>query len=130
MAYEEEVTVIIGVDVDWIYEQIDAIFEVILEPDMNQVEEARAIFNWIRRNISYSATIDTDFVYAGALQALQNRRGNCFVYCSISEVMLTRANIPNMRILRIPGQPMKKMIFVFGPIAHCGVAFYCKIKEF
>jgi len=39
--------------------------------------------------------------YEGAFIALTERRGNCFIYYSIGEIMLTRAGIPNMRIERI-----------------------------
>jgi len=42
-------------------------------------------------------------VYESANQALVHRRGDCFVFYSIAELLLTMADIPNMRIDRIGG---------------------------
>ena len=41
--------------------------------------------------------------YDAANQALIGRRGKCVVFASITGVMLTRAGIPNMDILRVGG---------------------------
>jgi hypothetical protein len=94
---------IVSFDPQWVNDRVDSILDEILQEGMTQVEQARTIFTWIRRNVSYSGSISRRFIYEGAFQALQNRRGNCFVFYSISEVMLTRAGIPNQRIERIPG---------------------------
>jgi transglutaminase-like putative cysteine protease len=106
---------IVSVDPQWVDERVDGILEVILQEGMTQVEQARAIFTWVRRNISYASGITRTYVYEGAFQALQNRHGNCFIYYSISEVMLTRADIPNMRIERIPGTPTRHNWSLINP---------------
>jgi len=101
---EVEVVVhIVSIDPQYVRERVDVILEGLLSEGMTQVEQARAIFNWVTRNVSYSGAIGRESVYEGAFQALQHRRGNCFVYAAISEVMLTRAGIQNMSIARIPG---------------------------
>ncbi|MCL2396981.1 MAG: transglutaminase-like domain-containing protein [Defluviitaleaceae bacterium] len=94
---------IVDVDPAWINQRTDEILAGILRDGMTQVQQARAIFDWIGQNVGYAADIGRETVYEGAFQALTQRRGNCFVFYSISEVMLTRAGIPNMRIDRIPG---------------------------
>ena len=96
---------VIGVDPELVRERADTILNGILRDDMTQVQEARAIFNWITANIAFASAIGYESVYEGAFQGLQHRRGNCFVFYSLSEVMLTQAGIPNMRIERIPDQP-------------------------
>jgi len=102
---EAEIRVyIIDVDPEAVYARVDEILARILHDDMTQVQEARAIFNWVSTNVAFVGGVSRDSVYEGAWQALTNRRGNCFVFYAISEVMLTRAGIPNMRIDRIPGQ--------------------------
>jgi len=98
---------VINVDPAVVHERVDAILATILREDMTQLEETRAIFTWVIRNVNYAADIGRESVYEGAMQALNHRRGNCFIFYSISEVMLTRAGIPNMRIDRIPGTPTR-----------------------
>ena len=103
-----EVTVqvrVIGVCPDYVRERINNILDGILRDGMTQVEEARAIFNWIRSNMRVAPDIRRDSIYEAALHGLQARGGNCFTYFSLAEVMLTQAGIPNMMIERIPGQP-------------------------
>jgi len=103
LAMEEIRVYVLDVDIDWIYAQVDAIFRNIMREDMTQVQQARAIFDWVGANISYAAAIGRNTVYEGANHALRNRQGNCFIFFSISEVMLNRAGIENMRISRMPG---------------------------
>jgi transglutaminase-like putative cysteine protease len=102
---EVEVTVhVLDIDPDYVNERIDAALADILNDDMTQVEEARAIHTWIRRNMSYSGTLGgLQSIYELAYNALRDRRGNCYNYYALAELMLTRAGIPNMRIERIPG---------------------------
>lgn len=95
---------VIGVDPDVVRARADTILDGILRDDMTQVQQARAIFNWISNNVAFAAAIGYESVYEGAFQGLQHRRGNCFVFYALSEVMLTQAGIPNMRIDRVPGQ--------------------------
>ena len=97
------VVYVIDTDPAWVHERVDEILAGILRDDMTQVEQARVIFNWVTNNVFFSGGISRESVYEGAEQALRHRRGNCFILYSISEVMLTRAGIPNMRIERIPG---------------------------
>lgn len=96
---------IIGVDPEVVRGRADTVLAGILRDDMTQVQQARAIFNWISNNVGFLSAIGYESVYEGAFQGLQHRRGNCFVFYALSEVMLTQAGIPNMRIDRIPGEP-------------------------
>ena len=83
-----------------VHEMVDEILARILREGMTQVEQARAIHNWIGDNISFAGTARIDATYEAAYQALVHRRGNCFVFYGISSVMLERAGVPNMRIER------------------------------
>jgi len=94
---------IVDVDTQWVDDRVDAALAKILKDGMTQVEQAQAIHRWVKSNMSYAATAGPQSVYVGAYQALKTHRGCCFVYYSLSEVMLTRAGIPNMRIERMPG---------------------------
>ena len=94
---------VLEVDPDRVRGLADTVLEGILRDGMTQVEQARAIFDWIGNNIAYSAHIRRPTLYENAYQGLRNRQGNCFVFYSLSEVMLTQAGIPNMQISRYGG---------------------------
>ena len=101
-----EVTVtveILSIDREYVHQRVDNILGNILTDGMTQVQQVRAIFNWIRFNMTYAAVRGgPESAYEGAFIALTQRRGNCFIYYSIGELLLTRAGIPNMRVQRIP----------------------------
>jgi|GEM_PF-480340 len=103
---EVEVDVyIIEIDPEYVDARVDEIIEGILNDDMTQVDQARAILRWVRSNVSMVQGVrgGPASVYEGAYRALRDRRGNCYIFFSISERLLTRAGIPNMRISRTPG---------------------------
>jgi len=113
---EVEITVTItSVDPEEVRRRVDEILDGILRDGMTQVEQARVIFDWVVQNVEYAAGIGQDNVYEAAFQALQHRRGHCFVFYGISEVMLTQAGIPNMRIERIPGTPTRHRWNLINP---------------
>lgn len=93
-------------DLDALNERADGILASILRPDMNERQRARAIYDWVVRNMSYTAYADkTDYV-AAAFYGFNNKRGDCFVYYAISRVLLTRAGFENLEIHRNkPDQP-------------------------
>ena len=101
-----EVTVrvyVVDVDPEEVRERAAAVLDSIIHDDMTQVEQARAIFHWVTANVGYAAGFEHRTVYESANQALVHRRGDCFVFYSISELLLTVAGIPNMRIDRYGG---------------------------
>jgi len=104
----EEKVHVVEIDVDFVHEKVDEALAGIINDNMTQLEMVRAIFDWVRRNINYATTRGGPATaYEGAYIALSQRRGNCYIFYSISEVMLTRAGVPNMRIERIEGTPTR-----------------------
>jgi transglutaminase-like putative cysteine protease len=98
---------VIGIDPEYVIQRVDEILADILSDGLTQVEQVRIIFRWIRSNVRYAASLGgPQSVAEGAYVALHERQGNCYIFYSISEVMLTRAGIPNMKIQRcatVPG---------------------------
>ena len=94
---------VVEVEPDIVRALADVILDGILRENMTQVEQARAIFQWVGGNISYAATAGNRTLYEGAYQAIRYRNGDCYVFFAISELMLTRAGIPNMKIARVGG---------------------------
>jgi len=117
LSTEIEVTVlVINVDPEEVNERVDEILASILTDGMSQVEELKAIHTWVRRNVSYSASMGgPQSVYEGAYRALRDRRGNCYIFYSISDILLTRAGIPNMKIVRIEGTPTRHLWNLVNP---------------
>lgn len=85
--------------------EVDLILAEILTDGMSQVDETRAIFEWVRRNLTLDDNVpenNPESSIEGAAIALERRRGNNLVWQAISEVLLTRAGIQNMRISNPP----------------------------
>ena len=100
---EVEMTIhVIGVNPERVVEMVGEQLARIIRDNMSQVEKARAINDWIRWSVQKSDTESpSQSVLAGAYRALDERRGDFHAFYSLSELMLTRAGIPNMRIDRI-----------------------------
>jgi len=100
----EETVHILDIDFEFVNERVDAALDSIFRDNMTQLDKVKAIYRWVKNNIVYSPVRGgPETAYEGAYRALRTRSGNCFSYYSLSEIMLTRAGIPNMRIDRIPG---------------------------
>jgi len=99
---------IINIDMDSVDDEVDTLLGGIIRDDLTQLQKVHAIFTWIRGSITYTPSTERiETVYEGAYRALRERRGNHNVYSSISELMFTRAGIPNMRIERINSSPVR-----------------------
>jgi len=104
----EESVHVVEIDMEFVHEKVDEALAGIISDSMTQLEMVKAIHTWVRSNINYSQTRGGPATaYEGAYIALSQRRGNCYIFYSISEVMLTRAGVPNMRIERIEGTPTR-----------------------
>ncbi len=83
---------------EMVNKKADEILAGIVTDDMSRYETAKAIFNWVYKNVGWSdGTPKTNWIQ-GAYRGLFNRRGDCFVYASTSKCLLTRAGIANMDI--------------------------------
>jgi len=94
---------VLPVDPEDIYQRVDAILERELRSNMTQEQKIRRINDWIRWAIKPSTTTSaSESILSGAHKALEERRGDSRVVAALAEVMLTRAGIKNMPIVRIP----------------------------
>lgn len=88
---------------DMVYALADEVLASIIRPDMDPVEKVRRIQRWVNSSITYAGYRDRETLRA-AYAGLRSRHGNCFTYYAVSEVLLTRAGIDNMRITRVGGR--------------------------
>lgn len=83
---------------------VDEIIASVTTEDMSEFEIAEALYWWVKDNISYSAVdSETENIWEGAYQALNDRKGDCFTYYAIYAALLTRAGIENMCVTRVNG---------------------------
>jgi len=107
---------IVSIDVGYVLEQVDIVLADITNIEMTQLEKVRAIHAWIRANINYASVIGgPGTVFEDAHRAISERRGNCYVFYAIGDVMLTRAGIENRPIDRIPGTPTRHRWSLVNP---------------
>lgn len=92
-------------DEDKVNEEADKVLAEILKDDMSQLEKARAIYNWVHSHIGYINHSEKGDWVRGAYEGLVKRQGDCFVYASTSKVLLTRAGINNMDIVKSAVNP-------------------------
>lgn len=79
----------------------DEILASIVTSDMDQKTQARAVFDWVVNNITYSETAGIDDLYSAAYKGMYYHVGDCTVKQKTAEVMLNRLGIKNMEIEKI-----------------------------
>ena len=92
------------IEVQDVYADVDEILGRIIKPDMNTEKKIAAIFDWVRKNLSYSPGNYSDDVVFGSYTAMKKKCGDCFIFNAISEAMFTRAGIEFRRVVRINGR--------------------------
>lgn len=85
-----------------IYALADEVLGQILTDDMTQMDKARAIYNYIKTHIGYVDHASKENWMVAAHDGLVYHKGDCFTYASTAKALLTRAQIPNMDIAKIP----------------------------
>lgn len=78
----------------------DQILSGIINDAMDQRQKAEAIYNWVRGNLHYSGASATRDWVQEAYQGLRLRRGDCFTYYSVSQLLLSRAGIAGIEVVR------------------------------
>ena len=94
---------IIELNTDVVYAMADDILSRITTQDMSQLEKAQRVYNWVRSNLSYTGTAEKTNTIDGAYAGFRTRQGDCFTFYAVSEVLLTRAGVENMRVTRLGG---------------------------
>lgn len=82
----------------------DEVLAQIITPDMTGYQKLEAIYRWIKANIRYENHSDKTDYNRGAYEGLHDRKGDCFVYASTANALLSRAGITTMIIQKIPAK--------------------------
>ncbi|MDR1914114.1 MAG: hypothetical protein LBQ68_06500 [Clostridiales bacterium] len=84
-----------------VFNAADGILKEITTDEMTQKEKARAIFDYVVHGFRYTTNSEHNNAIDGAHQAFTRKSGDCFIFYSSSEVLLTRAGIPNIQVRRL-----------------------------
>jgi len=89
----------------------------------NDVETARAIFNWVHDNLWFRLLSGTRNYEHAAYRGFTKRSGDCYVYYSCCKMLLDIAGIENMRVDRYPKRNGKVhywlLVKLNGEWYHC-----------
>jgi transglutaminase-like putative cysteine protease len=102
-----------------VYALADEILERITKPEMSKREIAYEIYKYVKRHVAYTKTSDKTNVIKEAYRGIKYGVGDCFTYYALSEVLLTRAGIDNMRVTRVGGKTQH-----FWNLINCGDGWY------
>ena len=81
----------------------DQILAGIIKEKWTDKQKAEAIYKYVRKNYSYVDSNDHASWENSALYGLRYHSGNCFVFYSVSRLLLTRCGIPNIEVKRSAG---------------------------
>lgn len=75
----------------------------IVRSGWSDAKKARAIYRYVRRNMRYVYSADSENWEKSAQKARRTHMGNCYRYYSLARLLLTRAGIPNQTVTRYRG---------------------------
>lgn len=100
-------------------EKVDGILAKIVKDSMTKREKAYEIYKWVKSHVAYTGSSDKSDWKKEAYRGIVNGLGDCFTYYAVSEALLTRAEIDNMRVTRVGGRTQH-----FWNLIDCGDGWY------
>lgn len=106
---------------DLALEKAQEVLDKITTDDMTQTEAAKAIYDWCRANIAYTAHTDKGDWQKAAVQGFTQRSGDCYVYFATAKAMFEAAGIPNIDVEKtyVEGRAMH-----YWSLINCGSGWY------
>ncbi|MCD7883074.1 MAG: hypothetical protein LUI87_05125 [Lachnospiraceae bacterium] len=81
-----------------VLEEAQEVLDEIVTEDMTLKQKAKAIYNWVRANISYTNSTYKESWTNGAHIGFTTGAGDCFIYFATTKALLTQAGIPNIDV--------------------------------
>ena len=91
----------------------------IVNDGMTKLEKAKAIYNYARGHVSYTGHSDKSDWQQGAMDGINNRKGDCFTYYAVSRALLTAAGIDNLTVTRLDESTQH-----YWNLVNCGDGWY------
>lgn len=89
------------VDVETIYQAVDAELDGILTEDMTALQQVTTIYSWARSTRSYASHTDRSDYLQAAYEMLTTGRGDCYGYFAVTKLMFERLGIPNIDVRKV-----------------------------
>lgn len=89
------------VELDVIYEKVDALLTEIVDDTMTKREQVVAIYDWMYEHLWYRDSSDKSDYLQGAYVMMQDRSGDCFNYFALSKLMFERLGIDNIDVRKV-----------------------------
>ncbi len=78
----------------------------VISPEMSAYDKVRAIYDYVENYLNwYSGSSLKLFWQQGAIDGFEEKKGDCFIYASVTQALLNAAGIPNMMIERSADSP-------------------------
>ena len=94
-----EVSAQVVVNEELVNELAKKVLDKIIKGGMNVHEKLEAVYNYVRKNMSYKNASDKD-IWHGAYRALTKHNGDCYNYFAITKVLLDNCGIDNLPVER------------------------------
>lgn len=91
-------------DADQVNAKADEVLGRIITPGMAPIDQVRAIFDYVKSHVGYINHSEKGDQMRAAYEGFVNGKGDCYVYACMTKVLLTRAGIANMDIVKIPAK--------------------------
>ena len=82
---------------------VESILDKIVRDDMDDVAKAKAVFDYVRQKIHYTAVANYSEPHIETYFGLKYGRGDCYAYAIASEFLLAKAGIDNRMLTRVGG---------------------------
>ena len=91
------------VNQELVEQKAQEILDKILKDDMTDHEKIYTIFMYVRRNIAYSNSKETELLSA-AYKAMTSKKGDCYNYFAMAKVLLDQIGVDNIPVERYKGR--------------------------
>ncbi|NLJ41836.1 MAG: DUF5011 domain-containing protein [Clostridiales bacterium] len=89
----------------------DQVLATIITEDMTPREQARAIYDWTKGHIYYTSDYKNHTYWVrGAYDGIKDGRGDCYAFFATAKMLLTRAGIENMDVVKVNGRHFWSLI--------------------
>lgn len=79
------------------------VLDAIITPQMTRDQQIRAVFTYVRWNVTYVGNADKSSLAAGAYEGFSKGTGDCYTYYAMVRVLLNMLDIPNVECSRVGG---------------------------
>jgi len=105
--------IVSGVTEEAVAELVAPVLEQIIREDMDDEQKARAVFGWVRKNITYNAGGERDGILDAAYRGVTLRQGDCYTFFALAKVMLEQAGIETIGLERVPARTEHFWLLVY-----------------